>query len=474
MSKPQKSEGLDLVTPLVEIIHEVAKISIHAGWALLKYIWNKLTNADPELKKIERKHLKSKKQTNDMKALGHATNLKHSLNLSEIDFGKHNFIVGAAGFGKTNLISILQEYSLHRGLPIIFFDPKGDLEALLTFKKLCELYGRECYIFSEHYNEVIKLNPVKEGSINQVVDRIMCAFDWSEQFYKDIAQKTLRDILVNLQKKKITFSLRSILSELQENHKSDKTLGLETKLESLVESDFGKLLVDDAETLTFSEIRKRKVCLYIGLSTQGYGETAMSLGKIFLGELLYNSYWQLTKSANSHESMKNAISVFFDEFGALVTPRFIELQNKCRGAGIQLYMAVQSASDIDRVDPKLTEQIIENSSNLFILKQRLDQSASLFSNAIGTIITKKYTHTMEDGERQSKGTEREVNENLVHPDIIKNLRVGQCILLQHNPTKIDLLNIRNRKIEIQDEVTPKNNTTTQKFKSITNNTIMGG
>ncbi len=473
MSNPQKSDGLDLVTPLVEIIHEVAKITLKGLWSLLKYIWNKLTNADPELKKIEHKHLKSKKQTNDVKALGHATNQKRALNLSEIDFGKHNFIVGAAGFGKTNLISILQEYSLQRGLPVIFFDPKGDLEALLTFKKLCELYDRECFIFSEHYSEVIKLNPVKEGSINQVVDRIMCAFDWSEQFYKDIAQKTLRDILVSLQKKKITFSLSSILTELQEKHKSDKTLGLETKLESLVESDFGKLLVDDAETLTFSEIRKKKACLYIGLSTQGYGETAMALGKIFLGELLYNSYWQLTKSVNSHESMKNAISVFFDEFGALVTPRFIELQNKCRGAGIQLYMAVQSASDIDRVDPKLTEQIIENASNLFVLKQRLDQSASLFSNAIGTIITKKYTHTMEDGERQSKGTEREVNENLVHPDIIKNLRVGQCILLQHNPTKIDLLNIRNRKIEIQPPPLVKKTSPDQENKTNLDNTVIG-
>ena len=46
------------------------------------------------------------------------------------------------------------------------------------------------------------------------------------------------------------------------------------------------------------------------------------------------------------------------------------------------------------------------------------------------------------------GTEREVNELLVHPDIIKNLRVGQCILLRHNPTKLDLINIRDRRMEI--------------------------
>jgi conjugal transfer pilus assembly protein TraD len=448
MSKPQKPEGLDLITPLVEIIHEVFKLSFKLGWMFIKFLYRKITKAEPELKKIERAHLKSKKQATNEKAIGYSSNQKKALNLAEIDFGKHSFIVGAAGFGKTNLISILQEHSLAMGLPVIFFDPKGDLEALLTFKRLCEQYGRECYIFSEHYGKVIKLNPVKEGSINQVVDRIMCAFEWSEQFYKDMAQKTLRDILFALQAKKVTYSLRSVLEELQENHKSDKTIGLEIKLQSLVDSDFGKLLEEDEDTLTFSQIRKEKACLYIGLSTQGYGETAMALGKIFLGELLYNSYWQLTKSANSHESMKNAISVFFDEFGALVTPRFIELQNKCRGAGIQLYMAVQSASDIDRVDPKLTEQIIENASNLFILKQRLDLSASLFANAIGTVVTKKHTHVMEDGEVQSKGSEREANENLVHPDIIKNLRVGQCILLRHSPSRIDLINIRNRKMEI--------------------------
>jgi conjugal transfer pilus assembly protein TraD len=457
MSKQQKPEGLDLVTPLIEIIHEVFKISFKLGFMFVKFLYRKITNTEPELKKIERSHLKSKKQSKNHKEIGYSSNQRRCLALADIDFSKHNFIVGAAGFGKTNLISILQEHSLAMGLPVIFFDPKGDLEALLTFKRLCELYGREYYIFSEHYPDVIKLNPVKEGSINQVVDRIMCAFDWSEQFYKDIAQKTLRDVLFELQAKKITFSLRSILEQLQENHKSDKTLGLEIKLQSLVDSDFGKLLEEDGDTLTFSQIRKKKACLYIGLSTQGYGETAMSLGKIFLGELLYNSYWQLTKSANSHDSIKNAISIFFDEFGALVTPRFIELQNKCRGAGMQLYMAVQSASDIDRIDPKLTEQVIENASNLFILKQRLDVSASLFANAIGTIITKKHTYVMEDGEQQSKGSEREGNENLVHPDIIKNLRVGQCILLRHNPSRIDLLNIRNRTIEIQTEEAAKEN-----------------
>lgn len=166
--------------------------------------------------------------------------------------------------------------------------------------------------------------------------------------------------------------------------------------------------------------------------------------------------------------MQESVAVFFDEFGALVTPRFIELQNKCRGAGIQLFMAVQSASDIDKIDPNLTLQILENASNLFILKQRMEYGATLFANSIGTKLTKKFTTREDNGTNTGMTSVREANELLVHPDIIKNLRVGQCVLLRHNPTKLDLINLRNRKIEIEheQEVTKKSEPKKEEKKEI--------
>ena len=150
----------------------------------------------------------------------------------------------------------------------------------------------------------------------------------------------------------------------------------------------------------------QQACLYIGLSTQGYGRTAIAIGRLLLGELLYNSYETLGKLDNPEGGLNNPISVYFDEFGSLVTLEFIELQNKCRGAGIELTMAVQTTADIDRVSPDLTRQIVENVGNLFILKQRLDTSASFFSENIGTITSKKHTYTTEDGETQSRGSVR--------------------------------------------------------------------
>ena len=76
----------------------------------------------------------------------------------------------------------------------------------------------------------------------------------------------------------------------------------------------------------------------------------------------------------------------------------------------------------------------------------MEYGATLFANSIGTKLTKKYTKQTDNGDANGMGTVREANELLVHPDIIKNLRVGQCVLLRHNPTKLDLINLRNRKI----------------------------
>ncbi|OFZ16844.1 MAG: hypothetical protein A2X86_13010 [Bdellovibrionales bacterium GWA2_49_15] len=442
MKSKNENQGLDLVTPLVEIIHMTAVMIGKLLILIAKFLWQRYVSKSTPLEKIEQQRLRVKKTTNAPDTLGIDTKTRRPLNLAEIDFRRHSFIVGATGFGKTNLISILQENSLKNKRPIIFFDPKGDMKALTEFKSLCESQGRRCFIFSERYPQSIKLNPFKSGTVSQVSDRIMSAFDWTEEHYTMSCHRSLNIVLEKIEKEGGIFTIKRIYDYLLTIETKENT-GIIGRLENILKSDFGKLLSDD-DGLTLEEIRQQQVCLYIGLSTQGYGRTAIAVGRLFLGELLYNSYDTLGKLDNPEGGLENPISVFFDEFGSLVTLEFIELQNKCRGAGIELTMAVQTPADIDRVNPDLTRQIVENAGNLFILKQRLDTSSSFFSENIGTITSKKHTYTTEDGEAQARGSVREVNELIVHPDIIKNLKVGQCVLLRQGPTRVNLVNIRNR------------------------------
>ncbi len=453
MKTNKPSSEIDLFTPFYEIFHEICLLLVTLVGLLMKWGFKKAFNTYVPVKAIERKALTVKKTTDLDESLGIDVSNKKPILLKSLDTRRHTFIAGSSGFGKTNLMSILQEDALSRGRPIIFFDPKGDMEALTTFQAICQKYQRPCYIFSEHFPDSISLNPLIDGTVNQVVDRIMRAFKWENSFYESCAWSALMSVCQSIEKEEETISFKEITKRLVALNNKD-IAGLVNQLEKIQKSDFGRILNSGRDGLTLAKIRQERACLYIGLSTQGYGETASAIGKIFLGELLFNSYHSL-KSSNAGLRLANPISVHFDEFGSLVIPEFINLQNKCRGAGIELTMAVQSIADIDAVSEQLTSQIVENCGNLFVFKQRVQKSAEYFSQAIGTTLTRKETHRIDNGEIQAQGSAREVNEMLVHPDIIKNLNVGQCVLLRQAPSQINLINVRERKAEVQVQEKPQ-------------------
>lgn len=454
-----QSQGIDFVTPLVEIIHHFAVLIGTLGLDVLKYSWARWNKLPYEVRRIEPQELRIKKTTDDSLMLGHSCNRKKSLPLEEINFAAHTYIVGAAGSGKTNLISILQENHIRKEIPVLFQDPKADLESLLTFEHLCKKYDRPYYIFHENYADSVVLNPLKEGTVNLIVDRIMNSFKFEKEFYKITSEQAIRDSVTKIKETEpeVTFDL--IYEYMILKHNNENTIGMIGHLERIVKSDFAHLLKPrpGKPTKSIKEIRKEKACLYIGLSTQGYGETAKALAKIFVEEMLYVSFVQLGTTRDSHYSMNNPLAIYFDEFGAVATPRFLELQNKCRGAGMQLFMAMQSPNDIKLIDENLTGLIIENAANLIIFKQRFDDTANMLAKTLGTIIGKKQTYQTEDGSIGNRGSQRDVNEFICHPDIIKNLRKGQCVVLQHDPTRVDLVNVRNRRNEFvpKDEVKSK-------------------
>ena len=338
---------------------------------------------------------------------------------------------------------------MRQGKAVVYIDPKGDRGTLQKFINMCRLTGREFSVFSEYYEGEgsCSINPVCDGTPSTIADRIHHSFIWTEEHYaqmcRDAVEVAVKDIImedgaVNLEQ---IYAKLLELSSLEENKSSSFSrkdiYGIISRLGKVVSSDFGEKL-KSKDALSFGRIRSSRKCVYIGLSVLGYPEIARTLGKLVLGDISYCAY----KNYKSSRPDRTPINITIDELSAVITDEFVEILNKARGAGIELTFAFQSPADISKKDQNLCVQVLENSSNWFVFKQRIAEWSQVFSQGIGTIESKKMTTRVQDGLEQDEGSQRFVEEFIVHPNILKNLNQGQCVLLRHFPTRVDLVNVK--------------------------------
>ncbi len=455
MNKKKRNEASlgDFMLPLVDLMTILITKGIEGLAKILTIGIEKAINyRGEEIVKIERDDLLKKSSTTNFDSIGYSVTSKREITGNDINKTKHSVVVGASGSGKSVLLDSLMFDDMREGKPIIYIDPKADNESLERFIDLCRMNNREYLIFSEHYQGQgkIKLNPVIEGSVNHITDRIFKSFTWSEEFYANKCQQALRKAVKSLKENGKTVSIKSMYDELIELCKSkdeDKKLNkpeigsLLTKLENIIDSDFGELLHGN-DAFSFSKLRAENKCIYVGLSVLGYAETARAIGKLFLGDLNYSVYNTYRNIMAKNKANINPLGLYIDELSAVITDEFIEILNKCRGAKVEITSAFQTSSDINKISPELCQQVFENSLNWYVMKQRMQDAAELISTSIGTIESIKKTVRVEDDQEQSMGSQRNVEELLVHPNIIKNLDVGQCILFRQQPTRIDLMNVK--------------------------------
>lgn len=448
--------SFDLFSPLLEAFAELFKIGFEVVTKLIlslltKKIFNR-KNTNTYIR-LNSEMLYERKQTDDPEDLGWSINYGLPYKLKYFHPELHTFIIGASGWGKTNLLNILQENSLKKKRPMIFIDPKGGISSINDFKRKCKAHGQKYYIFSEHYGESNRFNPIANLNQSQIVQMIMRSFDWGDRpnvYYLKCAEDALNQSVKFLKGKGTTFGLWDVYDELKEKHNTDDAKGLIVQLQLILDSDFGHLFkkAPNSEMVTLRSAWEEGSCIYIGVPTQGYSSLAKTIGKFFISELQSLSNYIEATSENQEASLKKSMSVFLDEAGSLLYPDFLDLANKCRSSGINLTLAMQSYSDMEAIAGSeiLMKQLMDCISNVFVQKQTNSDNAEKLASALGTYLSEKKTVMTEAGSDSSRGSTREAYEYLCHPDIIKSINIGQAILLTHNPKDIHLLNIRNAKM----------------------------
>ncbi len=131
-----KNNNSDLFTPLMEGFIEIMQLFVEKGATHLGNSFQKTATGDKSKHplKVEFGMLFDQTQVTGPETLGHSINQDAPYKLSYLTPELHTFIIGASGWGKSNLLNILMEDNLKNGRPIIFIDPKGTKEAIKDFK----------------------------------------------------------------------------------------------------------------------------------------------------------------------------------------------------------------------------------------------------------------------------------------------------------------------------------------------------
>ncbi len=398
--------------------------------------------------------------------------------ITERQLNHHVHIVGASGFGKTVLISHILKARIEAGRGCLFIDQKGDRETIEQFNSFVSNVGRlsdlKVFSLSAHDNSS-SYNLLNNGSATELRDRIMTSLNWSEEFYKNQSAGFLLHLLSGLcwlrdnrglkldlnlvvqcsksadyvadLVKQIPIDLDRVRMRLEEAHTflsandSFKSLqGLRVQLESIIYSDFGeRVLWSEAAIDLFEAVRNGKI-VFMFLDTRRFGETARAIGRFIIQDLKAVS---ARIDSEVKASDRQPFTVIIDEFADLAQEDFIGFLDRARSSRIGIVVAHQEISDLDIISPQFCGRLMGNTATLFAFLQKRPESAELICGIAGTRRVKEVTHQYDSKMfiRIPTGmqSQKEVDEFIIHPNVVKSLGVGECVVVSKYPRKRSML-----------------------------------
>lgn len=400
-------------------------------------------------------------------SLGRDIYSKKEVILTEKNLNYHTQVIGGSGAGKTNLIKNIITDKIFMNSGLIFLDLKADFETINWIAKAANAAGRneQLRILSLSEPEIsANYNPMKRGSVSELHSKIMNSMKWSEEYYRKASSQALHKALTLLCERRDRYDLEFDLVDLYEvvsfSGRAERTLnahqfssettevarehieylrtkdgfktiqGLSTDLYNLTRSAAGPMLrlnPEMPEIDLFDSIRRGEI-VYFLMDSMSDKESSEMLGRILLQDIIQTTGQIYNQVA---ENDRIPTQVIIDEFASFATPNFIDFINRARGAGIGVMVAHQSRGDLREVSENFCDRLERNCATKLIFGTDNDEDAEYFASMVGTQTTVKDTMQMEQGffmkEETGLISRREVEEFIIHPNVIKNLGQGQLL-----------------------------------------------
>ncbi|HTF58100.1 MAG TPA: type IV secretion system DNA-binding domain-containing protein [Planctomycetota bacterium] len=369
-----------------------------------------------------------------MHAVGAAE--ESDLHLAESELDLHLLILGSTGTGKTRLLEILVAQAIRRGEAVAVIDPKGDAGLLARIADECRRANKPLSLIAPPYPKAsIPYNPVARFvETREVADRIAAllpaggdaepfrAFAWESveavtsamwrygepvtltairrHALEDpwgLPRRLVRDSAPDLAKLEPETMARRFLSrragpptpELDRllalalrprEHAQKLSSSLAPILAKLTSGTNRDLLSPEVGGFSWGEFDRTRGVTYFFLGSLLGADSASAIAKMAL--LDFGSYVG-AKYAYGMEG--GPISLFVDELADAVSPPFISLLNKGRGAGIRITGSAQTAADLEATlgSEARARQVLSNANTVVQFRSPNLDDAEAFSSLAG-------------------------------------------------------------------------------------------
>ncbi|WP_347552999.1 type IV secretion system DNA-binding domain-containing protein (plasmid) [Pseudalkalibacillus hwajinpoensis] len=257
--------------------------------------------------------------------------------------------------------------------------------------------------------------------------------DFTVEAPQETQTKTMKKTFLEKKSRKVTYleeGIEDIKNILDRDFPEDLIEGclirLKMQLGELLESDLGHLFVENDQGIDLQKITDENNVVIFSISGSRYSDYIKKLGKMVILDV--NS---LVAYRQAHG--RKPIFAVYDEFSAYGDRRIVDIVNKARSAGFECIISTQTLSDIDSVDPIMTEQIISNCNVIATGRVNSSKDAERIAEVFGTFSDREITQQIEKKNNLMRfeadmGTIRDVQRFRANPNDIKNLQIGEAFI----------------------------------------------
>jgi hypothetical protein len=379
--------------------------------------------------------------------------------LTDRQLAAHGLIIGASGAGKsTTLLGILSD-QIERGLPVVALDLKGSPAFVRELERAAARAGRPFRVWTpdgpSHWN------PLAHGNATELKDKLIATERFTEPHYQRAAERYVQTVLQVLQAtggradlaevvslmepKRLAAMVRNLEGPLAHRVQdyvggltSDQlsaVRGLGTRLAILSESHAGPYLADGpSATVDLRAALQGPEVVVFSLNSSIYGNLAAQLGTLAIQDLVSATGHRLQWGADGQPPPQATVAI--DEFSALGADHVLALLARGRESGVSVLLATQELADLERAGRGFRDQVLGVTAVKVAHRQDVPSSAQMIAQMAGTERVWAHTHNMRSpfsATPGSRGTRREVEQFIVHPNEIKSLNTGQAVVLTKTP-----------------------------------------